>query len=200
MNVHQNEIEELTAALAGARARIEELAANGRRIIALEDQIAAIRTELDSHQATQGAAEGILDQARSEARRILEGAQAHGREIAARAEELVGAAEHDADLLRAAALEEGSRKTAALLDEARLNAHEIRLAAQKEAARIRETAHSTVLGAAKPDGVQACTPEPAIDHDQEQPVPAMFRARKNSTLPRLGIEETDIWAKAARRH
>lgn len=208
MDANRDETDQLRAALAGARARIEELAANGRRIITLEEQIGMIRAELDRYLAVERDATNVLDTARAEAARIVEGARAHGREIAVRAEEILASADRDADLLRAAALEEGAKQAAVLLEEARLSAHQIRTAAHREAARIGRQAESPDLGAppvaplpeaesTPPSGLESIpstTPDEAAAR-----ATSSFRSRHAFELPRLGIEETDIWAKATRK-
>lgn len=206
MEANRDEVDQLRTALAGARARIEELAANGRRIITLEQQIGLIRAELDTYLAVEGTATAILDGARAQAAQIVEGARAHAREIAVRAEDIVASADRDADLLRAAALEEGAKQAASLLEEARLGAHQIRTAAHREAARIGRRAEARMVDDSPVD------PPPAIESTPElqsipSPTPeeavaragASFRSRHAFELPRLGIEENDIWAKATRK-
>lgn len=208
MDANRDETDQLRTALAGARARIEELAANGRRIITLEHQIGMIRAELDTYLAVEGEATAILDNARGEAARMVEGARAHAREIAVRAEEILASADRDADLLRAAALEEGAKQAAALLEEARLSAHQIRTAAHREAARIGQrtvaTSGEDAPAAPVPDIESIPPPElestPVMTPDEAVArAGSTFRSRHAFELPRLGIEETDIWAKATRK-
>ena len=206
MDANRDEVDQLRTALAGARARIEELAANGRRIITLEQQIGMIRAELDTYLAVEGEATAILDQARAQAAQIVDGARAHAREIAVRAEDILASADRDADLLRAAALEEGAKQAAALLEEARLSAHQIRIAAHREAARIgRQPEDPMVDGspANPPSAVESTprlqsTPSPTVEEAVAR-ASASFRSRHAFELPRLGIEESDIWAKASRK-
>lgn len=208
MDANRDETDQLRTALAGARARIEELAANGRRIITLEQQIGMIRAELDTYLAVEGEATAILDGARAEATQIVGGARAHAREIAVRAEEILASADRDADLLRAAALEEGAKKAAALLEEARLSAHQIRTAAHREAARIgqrTEAASGEDAPAACAPDIESTSPPELVSTPAMTPGEAVaragstFRSRHAFELPRLGIEETDIWAKATRK-
>lgn len=206
MDANRDEVDQLRTALAGARARIEELAANGRRIITLEQQIGMIRAELDTYLAVEGEATAILDQARAQAAQIVEGARAHAHEIAVRAEDILASADRDADLLRAAALEEGAKQAAALLEEARLSAHQIRIAAHREAARIGRQPEAPMVEdfpANPPSAVESTpqlqsTPSPTVEEAVAR-ASASFRSRHAFELPRLGIEESDIWAKATRK-
>lgn len=206
MDANRDEVDQLRSALAGARARIEELAANGRRIITLEHQIGMIRAELDTYLAVEGEATAILDGARAQAAQIVEGARALARDIAVRAEDILASADRDADLLRAAALEEGAKQAAALLEEARLSAHQIRTAAHREAARVGRREETPMMddspvgpppeveSAPEPRSTSSPTPEEAAAR-----AGASFRTRHAFELPRLGIEERDIWAKATRK-
>ncbi len=199
MQANATEVELLRAELAGARSRIEELAANGRRIITLEQQIATIRAELERYQKATGEAASVTARAREEATLIIERAKVHAQEIAERAAEILASAEHDADLLRAASLDEGRRRASAVLDEARRNALEIRSAARREAETLVERAAEYVGTAVE---VELDSEPPAeenglrLNHSVSTPA---VRSRKSNPLPRLGIEDPDIWAKASRK-
>lgn len=206
MQANGTEVELLRGELAGARSRIEELAANGRRIITLEQQIATIRSELERYQKANGDAASVTAQAREEAARIVEQAKVHAGDIARRAAEILAAAEHDADLLRAASLDEGGRRAASILDEARQNAHEIRVAARNEAETLVSRAveyAGTNVQVDLEEAVVSDVPDPVEDDHglrlSHEVSTAAVRSRKSNALPRLGIEDSDIWAKASRK-
>ncbi len=204
MDAVHDEVQQLRFALEGARSRIEELSANGRRIVSLEQQIQSIRQELERYQAATGAAEAIVGEARDKRRKILDDSARLAKEVAERAREIGRTAEADADLLRAAALEEGRLRSTELLEQTRREAHEIRMAARRESEQLMaETEHKarTMLdqmtrlrqsGPTEPTELTVAINEPV------QSNPQAFRARRPSQLPKLGIEEADIWAKASR--
>ncbi len=206
MQANAAEVELLRAELAGARSRIEELAANGRRIITLEQQIATIRVELERYQKANGEAASVTARAREDAARIIEQAKVHAGNVARRAAEILAAAEHDADLLRAASLDEGGRRAAAILEEARQNAREIRTAARHEAEALVSRAVEYAGTNVNVELEQTTGPvaTETIDEDgalrlTHQVSTAGVRSRKTNSLPRLGIEDSDIWAKASRK-
>lgn len=205
MDAVQSEVEQLRFALAGARSRIEELAANGRRIVSLEEQIAGIRSELERYQRANGDAANIVSGAREKRRKILEDAATLAQEVAQRAREINLTAEADADVLRAASLEEGRRRATEVLTKARSEAQEIRAAARREAELLKSEAEATVrtvlddLARLRPATNRPTQPSVIRLSEHEPASPQTFRARRPTTLPRLGIEEADIWAKATRQ-
>lgn len=167
----ETEIELLRSELAGAHARIAELQANGRQLLVLQHQIESIQAQLFAHQQAFRGEEEAGHEARKKATEILDAARQEAAAIIAeaqvRARAMVSTAEADADLLRATALDEGRRRGEA-----------------EAAALIEEIRHDI-------PPAETTTPRKSLEG-----LEASLRTRRPTPLPRLGIENADIWAKA----